>query len=193
MNEAFESLYFAMGFAILVVYIVMVLALGSLITPFIILFSLPLAAIGAFPALYFSGHPLGISAMVGLLMLIGIVVTNAIVLLDFVEQRRAKGDNVYDSLIGGARVRVRPILMTAIATMLALTPVAMGMAHGSVIAEELAVVVIGGLFSSTALTLIVIPVLYSLVEGGKAGFRERFGDGSDEEEASELTPTPVSG
>jgi HAE1 family hydrophobic/amphiphilic exporter-1 len=126
--------------------------------------------------------------MVGLLMLIGIVVTNAIVLLDFVEQRRARGDSVYEALIGGGRVRVRPILMTAIATMLALTPVAMGMAHGSVIAEELAVVVIGGLFSSTALTLIVIPVLYSLVEGGKAGFRQRFMGGSDGEPAAELPP-----
>jgi HAE1 family hydrophobic/amphiphilic exporter-1 len=197
MSEAFDSLYFAMAFAIVVVYIVMVLALGSLITPFIILFSLPLAAIGAFPALAISGHSVGISAMVGMLMLIGIVVTNAIVLLDFVEQRRAKGDGVYDALIGGARVRVRPILMTAIATMLALTPVAMGMAHGSVIAEELAVVVIGGLFSSTMLTLIVIPVLYSLVEGGKAGFNARFGgDGEDElaeAPAAAEAPAPAEG
>ena len=202
MSEAFGSLYFAMAFAIVVVYIVMVLALGSLITPFIILFSLPLAAIGAFPALAISGHALGISAMVGMLMLIGIVVTNAIVLLDFVEQRRAKGDGVYDALIGGARVRVRPILMTAIATMLALTPVAMGMAHGSVIAVELAVVVIGGLFSSTLLTLIVIPVLYSLVEGGKAGFGARFAGGSGGDAvrgpmvtapSSEEAPAPTDG
>ena len=190
MSEAFDSLYFAMAFAVLVVYIVMVLALGSLITPFIILFSLPLAAIGAFPALAISGHSLGISAMVGILMLIGIVVTNAIVLLDFVEQRRAKGDNVYDALVGGARVRVRPILMTAIATMLALTPVALGWAHGAVIAEELATVVIGGLFSSTMLTLIVIPVLYSLVEGGKAGFRQRFMGGSDGAPAVATAATP---
>jgi HAE1 family hydrophobic/amphiphilic exporter-1 len=175
MNEAFSSLFLSMGFAILVVYIVMVLALGSLITPFIIMFSLPLAAIGAIPALLVSGHPLGISAMVGFLMLIGIVVTNAIVLLDFVEQLRARGRSTHDALIGGGRVRVRPILMTAVATILALTPVAMGMAHGSVIAEELAVVVIGGLFTSTFLTLIVIPVLYSLVDGGKVGFNERFG------------------
>ncbi len=175
MNEAFSSLFLSMGFAILVVYIVMVLALGSLITPFIIMFSLPLAAIGAIPALLVSGHPLGISAMVGFLMLIGIVVTNAIVLLDFVEQLRARGRSTYDALVGGGRVRVRPILMTAVATILALTPVAMGMAHGSVIAEELAVVVIGGLFTSTFLTLIVIPVLYSLMDGGKVGFNERFG------------------
>jgi hydrophobic/amphiphilic exporter-1 (mainly G- bacteria), HAE1 family len=174
MNEAFESLFLSMGFAVLVVYIVMVLALGSLITPFIIMFSLPLAAIGAIPALLLSGHPLGISAMVGFLMLIGIVVTNAIVLLDFVEQLRARGRSTYDALIGGGRVRVRPILMTAVATILALTPVAMGMAHGSVIAEELAVVVIGGLFTSTFLTLVVIPVLYSLVDGGKEGFSKRF-------------------
>ncbi len=189
MEEAFGSLIMSMLFAILVVYIVMVLALGSLITPFIILFSLPLAAIGAFPALAITGHPLGMSAMVGLLMLIGIVVTNAIVLLDFVEQRRAKGDDVRTALIGGGRVRVRPILMTAIATMLALGPVAMGMAHGSIIAEELATVVIGGLFSSTFLTLIVIPVLYSLVEGGKAGFHQRFGGGGDQTPAVEEAPT----
>ncbi len=178
MNEAFSSLFLSMGFAILVVYIVMVLALGSLITPFIIMFSLPLAAIGAIPALLISGHPLGISAMVGFLMLIGIVVTNAIVLLDFVEQLRAKGRSTQEALMGGGRVRVRPILMTAVATILALTPVAMGMAHGSVIAEELAVVVIGGLFTSTFLTLIVVPVLYSLVDGGKAAFEERFGAGT---------------
>jgi HAE1 family hydrophobic/amphiphilic exporter-1 len=181
MNEAFGGLFFSMGVAVLVVYIVMVLALGSLITPFIIMFSLPLALIGAIPALLVSGHPLGVSAMVGFLMLIGIVVTNAIVLLDFVEQLRAKGKSTYDALLGGGRVRVRPILMTAIATILALTPVAAGMAHGSVIAEELAVVVIGGLFTSTFLTLIVIPVLYSLVDGGKIGFHKRFGGGAGDE------------
>ncbi len=178
MNEAFSSLFLSMGFAILVVYIVMVLALGSLITPFIIMFSLPLAAIGAIPALLISGHPLGISAMVGFLMLIGIVVTNAIVLLDFVEQLKRKGRSTQEALMGGGRVRVRPILMTAVATILALTPVAMGMAHGSVIAEELAVVVIGGLFTSTFLTLIVVPVLYSLVDGGRAAFEKRFGAGT---------------
>jgi HAE1 family hydrophobic/amphiphilic exporter-1 len=191
MNEAFGGLFLSMGFAILVVYIVMVLALGSLITPFIIMFTLPLAMIGAIPALLISGHPLGMSAMVGFLMLIGIVVTNAIVLLDFVEQLKAKGHSTHDALIGGGRVRVRPILMTAIATILALTPVAMGMAHGSVIAEELAVVVIGGLFTSTFLTLIVIPVLYSLVDGGKVGFHKRFGGGSDETATTEVSVAPT--
>jgi HAE1 family hydrophobic/amphiphilic exporter-1 len=188
-SEAFGSLFRSMAFAILVVYIVMVLALGSLITPFIILFSLPLALIGAIPALLITGNPLGISAMIGFLMLIGIVVTNAIVLLDFVEQLRKDGVSTYDALVKGANTRVRPILMTAIATILALSPVAIGFAHGSIIAAELATVVIGGLFTSTFLTLIVVPVLYSLVDGGKTGFAKRFGGGgSDEETASPAVP-----
>lgn len=198
-TEAFRDLFFSMGVAIIIVYIVMVLALGSLITPFIILFSLPLAIIGAIPALLITGNPLGISAMIGLLMLIGIVVTNAIVLLDFVEQLRRKGLSTHDALVGGGRTRVRPILMTAIATILALMPVAAGFAHGSIIAEELATVVIGGLFTSTFLTLLVIPVIYSLVEGGKDGFRRRFGSGGATEadaaadDAREAQPIPKPG
>ncbi len=181
MNEAFGGLFFSMGVAILAVYIVMVLALGSLLTPFIILFSLPLALIGAIPALLVTGNPLGISAMIGFLMLIGIVVTNAIVLLDFVEQLRERGVPTTEALVRGANTRVRPILMTAIATILALSPVALGFAHGSIIAAELATVVIGGLFTSTFLTLMVIPVIYSLVDGGKEGFRKRFMRGGEEE------------
>ena len=194
MNEAFGGLFFSMGVAILAVYIVMVLALGSLLTPFIILFSLPLALIGAIPALLVTGNPLGISAMIGFLMLIGIVVTNAIVLLDFVEQLRERGVPTTEALVRGANTRVRPILMTAVATILALSPVALGFAHGSIIAAELATVVIGGLFTSTFLTLMVIPVIYSLVDGGKEGFRKRFMRGDADEpqaEAGSAPPTPA--
>ena len=169
MNEAFGNLFVSMGVAILLVYVMMVLTFNSLITPFIILFSLPLATIGAFPALYITGKPIGVSALIGFLMLIGIVVTNAIVLLDLVERLRAEGHSTKDALIEGGRTRVRPILMTAIATILALIPLAAGLSKGSIIAAELGTVVIGGLFSSTFLTLLVIPVLYSLVDGGKAG------------------------
>jgi HAE1 family hydrophobic/amphiphilic exporter-1 len=190
-NEAFGSLFFSMGFAILVVYIVMVLALGSLITPFIILFSLPLAVIGAIPALLVTGNPLGISALIGFLMLIGIVVTNAIVLLDFVEQLRDRGLSTHESLIRGGRTRVRPILMTAVATILALAPVAVGFAHGSIIASELATVVIGGLFSSTFLTLIVVPVIYSLVDGGKDAVRRRFGGSASADAEAPVLPPPA--
>jgi HAE1 family hydrophobic/amphiphilic exporter-1 len=172
-SEAFGGLFFSMGIAILVVYVAMVLTFNSLITPFIILFSLPLATIGALPALLVTGRPLGISALIGFLMLIGIVVTNAIVLLDLVEKLRAKGMATDAALIEGGRTRVRPILMTAIATILALIPLAAGFNQGSIIAAELGTVVIGGLFSSTFLTLIVVPVIYSLVDGVRAFRRVR--------------------
>jgi HAE1 family hydrophobic/amphiphilic exporter-1 len=139
------------------------------------MFSLPLATIGAFPALFITQRPIGISALIGFLMLIGIVVTNAIVLLDLVEQHRRRGMPMYEALMQGGRTRVRPILMTAIATMLALMPLALGLSEGEIIASELATVVIGGLFTSTFLTLIVVPVVYSLVEDLKEIVRRRWG------------------
>jgi HAE1 family hydrophobic/amphiphilic exporter-1 len=166
-REAFSGLFFSMGVAVLLVYVAMVLTFNSLITPFVILFSLPLATIGAFPALLITDRPIGVSALIGFLMLIGIVVTNAIVLLDLVERLRREGMNTRDALIEGGKTRVRPILMTAIATILALMPLAAGLNEGSIIAAELGTVVIGGLFSSTFLTLIVVPVVYSLVDGGR--------------------------
>ncbi len=185
--EAFGGLFASMGVAILLVYVMMVLAFNSLITPFIILFTLPLATIGAFPALLLTGRPIGVSALIGFLMLIGIVVTNAIVLLDLVERLRAEGHSTKDALIEGGRTRVRPILMTAIATILALIPLAAGFNQGSIIAAELGTVVIGGLFSATFLTLIVIPVVYSLVDGLKVRLSRRLG-GRVEPLSPETTP-----
>ncbi len=164
-----------MGVAVLLVYVMMVLTFNSLVTPFIILFTLPLATIGAFPALLITGRPIGVSALIGFLMLIGIVVTNAIVYLDLVERLRSEGHSTKDALIEGGRTRVRPILMTAIATILALIPLAAGFNQGSIIAAELGTVVIGGLFSATFLTLVVIPVVYSLVDGLKVRVGRAFG------------------
>ncbi len=166
-SEAFGGLFAAMGVAILLVYLMMVLAFNSLVTPFVILFTLPLATIGAFPALLVTNRPIGLSALIGFLMLIGIVVTNAIVLLDLVERLRADGHSTKDALIEGGRTRIRPILMTAIATILALVPLAAGFNEGSIIAAELGTVVIGGLLSATFLTLLVIPAVYSLIDGLK--------------------------
>ena len=162
--EAFGGLFVAMGVAVALVYLMLVLAFNSLVTPFILLFSLPLATIGAFPALLLTGRPIGISALIGFLMLIGIVVTNAIVLLDLVERLREQGVPLKAALIRGGHTRVRPILMTALATILALVPLAAGLNEGSIIAAELGTVVIGGLLSSTFLTLIVVPAAYWLVE-----------------------------
>ena len=173
-NTAFGGLFTSMAVAILLVYVMMVLTFNSLVTPFIIMFSLPLATIGAFPALFLTGRPIGISSLIGFLMLIGIVVTNAIVLLDLVERLKREGHSTTEALVEGGKTRVRPILMTAIATILALIPLAAGLNQGSIIAAELGTVVIGGLFSSTFLTLIVIPVVYSLVDGGKSGLADRL-------------------
>ena len=189
-NEAFGGLFTSMAVAVLLVYVMMVLAFNSLITPFIIMFSLPLATIGAFPALFLTGRPIGVSSLIGFLMLIGIVVTNAIVLLDLVERLRSEGHSTRDALIEGGRTRVRPILMTAFATILALIPLAAGFNQGSIIAAELGTVVIGGLFSSTLLTLIVVPVVYSLVEGGKLSITKRFRRAPSESEAG-VSPDPA--
>ena len=160
-NDVFRSLGIAMLVAILLVYIIMVATFRSLLNPLILLVSIPFAAVGAVLALVITGTSLGMPSLVGLLMLIGIVVTNAIVLLDLVEQFRRKGMDARTAVIEGGRRRLRPILMTAIATILALIPMALGIGgKGGFLSTPLAVVVIGGLFTSTFLTLILVPVLY---------------------------------
>ncbi|MGC4108539.1 MAG: efflux RND transporter permease subunit [Thermomicrobiales bacterium] len=165
-GSAFASMGIAMLVAIAAVYIIMVASFGSLTTPFVILFSLPLAVIGVILALLLTGKTLGLPALIGVLMLIGIVVTNAIVLLEYViELRHNRGLELRDALIEGGKTRLRPILMTAVATILALIPLALSQEGGAIIASDLAVVVIGGLLTSTLLTLIVVPVIYELIGG----------------------------
>ncbi|HWL49239.1 MAG TPA: efflux RND transporter permease subunit [Acidimicrobiia bacterium] len=178
-QESFAGILTAMVIAVALVYLSMVVTFGSLLTPFVILLTLPLAAIGAFPALAVTGRELGLPSMLGLLMLIGIVVTNAIVMLEFVERlKREDGLNTMEALKQGAETRLRPILMTAIVTILALTPLALGLSDGALLSASLATVVIGGLFSSTLLTLFVIPAVYSLFDGLKRRF-PRGDDGID--------------
>ncbi len=162
-TEGFRQMFVSLGIAVLIVYFVMVLTFGSLIHPVTILFSLPLAVVGAAVGLWVTDRVLGLSAVVGLLMLVGIVVTNAIVLIDRVQaNRRERGMDTRTALVRGGMTRLRPILMTAIATMVALLPLAIGLSQGAIVAAELGTVVIGGLFSSTLLTLIAVPVVYSL-------------------------------
>ena len=159
-NDVFRTLGIAMAIAILLVYIIMVGTFRSLLNPLILLVSIPFAAVGAVILLVVSGTSLGMPSMIGLLMLIGIVVTNAIVLLDLVEQFRRRGMNAREAVIEGSRRRLRPILMTAVATILALLPMSLGLGEGAFLSTPLSVVVIGGLFTSTALTLVLVPVLY---------------------------------
>jgi HAE1 family hydrophobic/amphiphilic exporter-1 len=166
MGESFTKMGLAIMIAIVIAYLILVVSMRSILNPLIIMVSLPLASIGALLGLLVTGNTLGMSGMMGVLMLVGIVLTNAIVLIALVEQLRKEGVNTYDALIEGGRTRLRPILMTALTTMFAMLPLAVGIGgSGGLIAGELAVVVIGGLFSSTLLTLLVIPVIYSLVDG----------------------------
>jgi len=167
MNESFQQLGLAMMVAIGAVYLVMVITFGEARAPFAILFSLPLAMIGGFVGLLVAQIPLDMPAMIGFLMLIGIVVTNAIVLVDRVQERRKEGYSVREALLEAGTVRMRPILMTALATIGALSPLALGLSEGSLMSQSLAVVVIGGLITSTLLTLIVVPVMYELLHRQK--------------------------
>ena len=173
MQESFSDMFIAIIMAIVLAYAVIVVTFRSFLNPIIIMMSLPLASIGALLGLLITGHPLGVSALMGVLMLVGIVLTNAIVLISLVEQLRRKGMNTYDALVEGGKTRLRPILMTAITTMVAMVPIAFGLGEGTLMAAELAIVVIGGLFSSTLLTLLVIPVIYSLVEGLRSRVRKQ--------------------
>ena len=167
-SQAFGSLGLALLVAILLVYLVMVAAFRSILQPLILLVSIPFAATGSLLLMLVTRTQLGVPSLIGLLMLVGIVVTNAIVLLDLIRQYRERGMDAYTAVIEGGRRRLRPILMTAVATILALMPMALGLSKDSVfIAAPLAITVIGGLASSTVLTLLLVPTLYVLVEGGR--------------------------
>ncbi|MCK2143958.1 MULTISPECIES: efflux RND transporter permease subunit [unclassified Streptomyces] len=200
-DEAFGQLGLAMLAAIAIVFMLLVATFRSLVQPLILLVSIPFAATGAVGLLIATGTPMGVPAMIGMLMLIGIVVTNAIVLIDLINQYRDKGYGIIEAVIEGGRHRFRPILMTALATIFALIPMALGVTgEGGFIAQPLAVVVIGGLITSTVLTLVLVPTLYAMVElrkerraakkaakrGGQANVSEQ-----GEAPAEEQTPEPA--
>ncbi|MEU7050378.1 efflux RND transporter permease subunit [Streptomyces eurythermus] len=164
-DDAFKNLGLAMLAAIAIVFMLLVATFRSLAQPLILLVSVPFAATGAIGLLVATGTPMGVPAMIGMLMLIGIVVTNAIVLIDLINQYRAQGYGVVEAVVEGGRHRLRPILMTALATIFALLPMALGVTgEGGFIAQPLAVVVIGGLITSTLLTLLLVPTLYAMLE-----------------------------
>jgi HAE1 family hydrophobic/amphiphilic exporter-1 len=165
LQQSFRSLALAMGLAIFLVYLVMASQFESFLHPFVIIFTLPLGAIGVILALAITGHTINVVAIIGAVMLAGIVVNNAIVLIDAVNQRRRAGDPVAEALNGAGLARLRPILMTSATTIFGLMPMALGLGEGAELRAPLAVTVIGGLAVATALTLIVIPVVYSLLAG----------------------------
>ena len=166
-TESFQQLGLALLAAIAIVYLVMVGTFSSLVQPLILLISIPFAATGALGLLLLTDTALGVPALIGMLLLVGVVVTNAIVLIDLINQYRKQGRSIQQSIMDGSRQRLRPILMTALATIFALSPLAFGITGGGFISQPLAIVVIGGLVSSTLLTLVIVPVLYWLIEGRK--------------------------
>ncbi|NQU28181.1 MAG: efflux RND transporter permease subunit [Candidatus Marinimicrobia bacterium] len=164
MDIAFKSLRFALLLAVFLVYLVMASQFESLLHPFIILFTIPLALIGAIWALFITGSSLSVVVFIGLILLAGIVVNNAIVLIDLINQMRRRGMSKFDAIIDAGRSRLRPIVMTTLTTALGLLPLAMGFGEGSEVRAPMAITVIGGLLVSTLLTLVVIPVVYSFVD-----------------------------
>ncbi|MED1783416.1 efflux RND transporter permease subunit [Brevibacillus fortis] len=163
MEKSFKDMLLAIGAAIFIVYIVMLITFGNATAPLAILLSLPLAAIGGLFGLFISDTVLDITALIGFLMLVGIVVTNAIVYVDNIQHRRLEGTSMREAVVEAGITRLRPIIMTAVATVSALLPLFLGFSEGALMTKSLAIVVIGGLVTSTILTLIVVPIGYELL------------------------------
>ena len=164
MQDSFRSMQFALALAVFLVYLVMASQFESLIHPLVILFTIPLALVGAVLALFLTGTTVNVVAMIGVIMLAGIVVNNAIVLVDLINQLRSEGIAKTEAIMEAGRARLRPILMTTLTTALGLLPMAIGFGEGAEVRTPMAITVIGGLLVSTLLTLLVIPVVYSLLD-----------------------------
>lgn len=174
MSLAFSNMKFAILLAIFLVYIVMASQFESLLHPLIIMFTIPFALVGSVIALYITGKVISVVALIGVVMLAGIAVNNAIVLVDYIHQRRKDGMGIRDAIIEAGRRRLRPILMTTITTILGLLPFSLGLGKGGEMRASMGITVIGGLITSTVLTLIIIPVIYEAVEDIKARLAARW-------------------
>ncbi|MEE8116820.1 MAG: efflux RND transporter permease subunit, partial [Gemmatimonadales bacterium] len=179
-DRSFRDLAFAFGLALLLVYMILAAQFESFIHPFTILLSVPLATVGASVALFLAGEGLNTMSLIGIVILVGIVVNDAIVKVDFINQMRAQGMALRVAILAAGRVRLRPIVMTTLTTVLGLTPMALGFGRGADLRAPLAVAVIGGLLSATALTLVVVPVAYDLLEDARGRLRNIFGLGAAE-------------
>ncbi|MBW3553820.1 MAG: efflux RND transporter permease subunit [Gemmatimonadetes bacterium] len=184
MRKSFRDLGFAFALALLLVYMILAAQFESFIHPFTILLSVPLALVGAVASLWIAGAGLNTMSLIGVVILVGIVVNDAIVKVDFINQARARGLAVRDAILEAGRARLRPIIMTTVTTVLGLLPMALGIGRGADLRAPLAIAVIGGLITATGLTLIVVPVAYSLVEDARLRLRALVGQGG---------PAPVPG
>ena len=159
-NDAMHQVLLMMLLAVILIYLIMVAQFQSLKSPFIIMFTIPLAFTGGFLALFLVGKPVSVIAMIGFVMLAGIIVNNGIVLVDYVNQLRREGMSKKDAIVDSAKTRLRPVLMTALTTIISMSTMAIGMGKGVEMSQPMAIVVVGGMIYGTLLTLIVVPCLY---------------------------------
>ena len=179
LSDSIRSLLFAFGLAIFLVYLVMASQFESLLHPFVILFTIPLAMVGAVLALLLTRSPVSVVVFIGLILLVGLVTKNAIILIDKVNQLREAGVAKREALVEGARSRLRPIVMTTLSTLFGFLPLALAFGEGAEVRSPMAITVIGGLLVSTLLTLLVIPVVYDLLDRRPDAYyrnRSRRGD-----------------
>ncbi len=189
MANSFISLIYALLLAVVLVYMVLASQFESLLHPFIIMFTVPMAVIGVLVGLFATGYNFSVPSLIGIIMLAGIVVNNAIVLVDYINTLRQRGLSMREAILEAGPVRMRPIMMTALTTILGLLPLALGIGEGSEVQAPMAVVVIGGLLCATILTLYVVPILYSLFEGMKYRFMKIL---NKSESKVEVPPTGIS-
>jgi len=167
-KEAFQMLLFALILAIVLIYMVLASQFASLLHPFLIMFSVPLGFIGVIWALFLTGHTLSVISFIGIIMMAGIVVSNAILIVDYTNRLRSEGVVLREAIVRAGRIRLRPILMTTLTTICGLIPMALGLGEGAEAYASLAIAVIGGLLVSTLLTLVFIPTLYLIVESWRS-------------------------
>lgn len=173
-NESMNQLYLMLLLAVIFIYLIMVAQFQSLLSPFIIMFTIPLAFTGGFFALYFSGFEVGVVAMIGFVMLAGIIVNNGIVLVDYMNQLRREGMDKKEAIVEAGKTRLRPVLMTALTTILAMSTMALGLGEGSEMMQPMAIVEVGGLVYGTLLTLFVVPCIYDAFNRNKSMVEEEL-------------------
>lgn len=173
-NEAMYQVGKMLALAVVFMYLIMVAQFQSLLSPFIVMFTIPLAFTGGFFALYLSDSPVSVIAMIGFVMLSGIIVNNGIVLVDYINQLRREGAEKKDAIVEAGRTRLRPIIMTALTTILGLLPMALGMGMGADMVQPMAIVTVGGLVYGTVLTLFVVPCIYDVLNRKKNMVEEEF-------------------
>jgi HAE1 family hydrophobic/amphiphilic exporter-1 len=173
LGKTMKNMKFVFSLAFVLLYMVLASQFNSFIQPFIIMLAQPLAIIGGLIALLLTGNTLNIFSMIGLVLLIGLVAKNSILLVDLTNQLREKGASINDALSEACPIRLRPVLMTSLTIILALLPAAIGLGAGSETNKPLSVAIIGGMISSTLLTLVVVPAAYSLVMSAQEKFKAR--------------------